>query len=1042
MRNRAKTWQRIIYLAVCAAGLAHLSQAQNPPAPAPQVIGQAADNLAAQALDLLNNGNLTDAATAYSSLLDKYPNSGAVPEALFRLGYIEYVQGDYPGAITTLQRIVSPPASPEIKAASDALSPQVLAAQASKLSLDDPNRKAAYQTAISQFDAFIQKYPKSPAIETANYGRAFAAFQIGDLEGAMAGLETNLRQFPTSETIADTEDLLAVVLTAQAGDILRNHGDPGTAMRKFRDALRYLVDIIEHRREVALANDAQFQIAEILFERGNAEEAARRARDVSHAIEAYRAVLPKDTLIRMQEQRVAALLERRRQAALTRDSAEIQAVQRVEDRENAKLQALRDAPDQTMNAQMRIVASYYLLQRYDEARVLLRFLQPFAEDEGQKVQIAYYTVLTYASQGLIDKAVPAYNDFVIRHRGDPAGENLPLAMGAAFLDPKVNQPQKALSYFREEGLLYPRSPLVNVAMAQQAAVLIGMQRFASALAVYQHFLETNPKPAPAQAAQAEMGIANIYQASNRNPDAIRQFEKVAATYPRLPEAEQAAFYAAGLETTTDPKKAIADLQAFVKQFPNGRFTPRAMMMIAQTQAATGDTTAAVQTFKDVAATFPTSDFGPQSYFDRAAILGKQKKTGEIVALMKDFIKAYPDGKGIFYAYDTIGQAQAATGDLPAAIATYKEMVTLHPEDPMAARALYRTADLLRKQAEGREYLALNDADREAWNKDIANSIAAAESVLRQYPDSDQLGNALRTLLADQQMRMDAGQTTQDDVDKYFNGLADKFARNPSTRKRILFTLATFTYGKDRDKGLERMAAAYDDSLVYAPADLDLYGRALLDHGSTGDSYKIYEKLSNDYPVPAGVEPAETAPATQDAQAIALDGMGNALEKEGKTEDAARLFLQLKTYYPWSPKVVDANYGIAKAMIPENKLDDASQLLIPIVSNRNVAASLRAHAFLLSADIQAAKGNLPAAIDSYLKMAAFYGGVQDAAPEGLWKGGQLLERQAMTLDEQSTPRRSDQIAKAVNAYRNIVNKYPDSQYAKQAQDRLGMLAAKS
>ncbi len=65
------------------------------PAPPPGGIGQASDQLAAQALDLLNNGKLPEAAAAYSTLLEKYPNSGAVPEAMFRLGYIQYVQGEY-----------------------------------------------------------------------------------------------------------------------------------------------------------------------------------------------------------------------------------------------------------------------------------------------------------------------------------------------------------------------------------------------------------------------------------------------------------------------------------------------------------------------------------------------------------------------------------------------------------------------------------------------------------------------------------------------------------------------------------------------------------------------------------------------------------------------------------------------------------------------------------------------------------------------------------------------------------------------------------
>ncbi len=116
-----------------------------------------------------------------------------------------------------------------------------------------------------------------------------------------------------------------------------------------------------------------------------------------------------------------------------------------------------------------------------------------------------------------------------------------------------------------------------------------------------------------------------------------------------------------------------------------------------------------------------------------------------------------------------------------------------------------------------------------------------------------------------------------------------------------------------------------------------------------------------------------------------------------------------------------------------------KLLTSIVQNRTAPASLRARAFLLIGDINSQpRGISSTSIDSYLKTAAFYSGVEDAAPEALWKGGQMLEKQAAMLTEQSTPKKSDQIQKPVNAYKEIVTKYPDSQFVQQAQERLNAL----
>jgi len=479
----------------------------------------------------------------------------------------------------------------------------------------------------------------------------------------------------------------------------------------------------------------------------------------------------------------------------------------------------------------------------------------------------------------------------------------------------------------------------------------------------------------------------------------------------------------------------------VKKYPdpNAPFTGQATMMIGQVQAALGDTAAAMQTYKDVVEKFPKTDFAPQAYFGQAAILAGQQKTDDMMKLLQQFIKDYPDDKNIFYAYNTIAQTQVTKGQIPDAIATYTEMATLHPTNPMAASALYSAAELWRKQADAQgRYLALNEAQRKDWTKAIASSVEAGEKVLEQFPDSDQVGLALKTLLADQQMLLSAQQKKPEDIDKYFHTLADKFASNPSLKSHVLFTLATFTYEKDPVKALAQMTEAYNPSLKYAPADLDLYGQALLDQGKSEDAYKVYEKIGSDYPTPPGTQPKQAQPAIQEAQATALFGMGSALAKQGKTADAAKLLGQLKATYPWSPKVVEANYTIAKSLMDQNKLDDALKLLTAIVGNRNAPAPLRARAFLLIGDIQVAKGSQDAAIDAYLKTADYYSGVAEVAPEALFKGAQLLEKQASMLNETSTPKKSVQIQKAVNAYKDIVSKYPNSQYVKPAQDRLNAL----
>jgi len=1039
MRKRVKTATIPLWGAICAATFAlRLGGAALAQAPEPGGIAAAADSAAARALDLLNQGKLQDAEQAYSEILSHYPTSSVMPEAQYRLGYIQYAEGNYPEAIATLRRIKSPPATPQIKAAADELIPQVFAAQAAKLSPDDPARKQGFEDAIKHFDEIIKKDPNGPEAEAAMYGRAAASFQLQDNYAAARTLKEVIRKFPNSESILDSEDLLAVVLIADANAIVAKHGDLQAAQLKFGDAIKYLADVIERHTDIALANTAQFQVGEVLFNRAAAEQGDARSTDLANAMLAYRAVQPKDVTVAAQQARLDLLAQRARQAAISRDERAIQAVQRALDRENAKMEALKSAPDQTMNAELRIASIYYMQQKYDEARVLLDYLQPFATDDDQKKEIAYYLVLSYASQGISDKAEAAYNQFLNDYRGaDQMAESLPLAMGESFLTGKNKDPKKAISYFQQEITMYPNSPLVNDALEQEANALIGAEQYDDALANYQKYLDTNP-PAE-QAAGAAQGIAEIYQKTNKIPQAIQEFQMVADKYPTTAAAEQCAFYAAGLEISVDPKTALSKLQAFVKTYPSGNFTAQAMMMMGELQASAGDTPGALESYREVGEKFPQSEYGPQSYFQQAAVYGKDGKLDDMIRVLRDYLKAYPDDKYIYNAYDTIGQAQASAGKIQDAIATYTEMAEQHPDNPMASTALYKPAELWRKQAEAMgEYAGLNDDKKKEWSTDISNSIAAGENLLEKFPSSDAVGVALKTLLADQDLLVAAKLKKPEDIQDYFNRLAGRYSTNASAKSRIMFTLATETYKTDPVRALTQMADAYEPSLVYAPEDLDLYGQALLEQGKPDEAYKVYAKIAKDYPIPEGAQPAQATPAIQQAQALALFGMGTALGDEGKTDDAGNLFAQLKANYPWSPKVVEANFGIAKALVKQKKYDDASKLLARIVANRNAPASLRAHAFLLVGDIQAAKGNVDAAIDSYLKTAAFYGGVADAAAEGLWKGAQMLEEQAATLTEATTPKKSDQIGKAVAAYKELVSDYSDSKYSQQAPGRLTAL----
>ena len=215
--------------------------------------------------------------------------------------------------------------------------------------------------------------------------------------------------------------------------------------------------------------------------------------------------------------------------------------------------------------------------------------------------------------------------------------------------------------------------------------------------------------------------------------------------------------------------------------------------------------------------------------------------------------------------------------------------------------------------------------------------------------------------------------------------------------------------------------------------------ALLENGKADEAKAVFEKIASDYPNPEGKPPGEAPPSIQEAQAVALFGLGRVAQEQGDVAGAGQFFEKLKTLYPWSSKVLEANYGIAASLREQSKGDEAVALLTQIIRAPNASSELRADAMLLGGYIQKDKGERDAAIDYFIKISAFYDGVPEAASTGLWEGGQLLEQQVNELQASDPAKAQKQKEQMLRAYQELVEKFPDSKYSAQARERLSALS---
>ena len=126
--------------------------------------------------------------------------------------------------------------------------------------------------------------------------------------------------------------------------------------------------------------------------------------------------------------------------------------------------------------------------------------------------------------------------------------------------------------------------------------------------------------------------------------------------------------------------------------------------------------------------------------------------------------------------------------------------------------------------------------------------------------------------------------------------------------------------------------------------------------------------------------------------MALFGSGKIFQEQDKLEEAKQRFDQLEKLYAWSPKMMEANYGIALGLHEQKNYDEALKRLTQVTRSNTAPAPLRANGMLLFGKIKEEQGDYQSAIDNYIKIASFYSGVPEAAAEGLLRGAQLLERQ--------------------------------------------------
>lgn len=992
----------------------------------PRAYGQAAPGLDAQDFDRAQQatdaGKLEEAAGLYEGIPVKYPTSPYIPAATVRLGYVYFRLQQYDKAVKTLQAATALKGiPPEMAELALSLVPQAQSAKAVAEGPKSPQRKRLFEEAIKGFDAFLVKYPKSEEAESANYGKAVALYQIEQYDEALKPLRVNLTVFKQSEGVLDSQYLMALTMATIANNAAQS-GKPADlpiAAENYKNAELMLGDIITKGTDVALANESRFQIGELNFARAGAlkEEKDKEAQKAlfQRAMDVYRNVAGKDLIVAAQKARIDRFMKARVAAVQQRDANLLKRFNRAIEREQEKLANIESRPDQTLISKVKTGQVFYQLDRLDECRVILGYVKPLIEDEEQKKVISYYYALSLARQNadhkakvqeLADRAEAVYTEFYAAYPAEPIAENLPVIMAAGF----TSNPTKGLKYAEDLKKMYPDSKLAVTMLTIKVQLLVQDKKFDEAQAAITEALASNP--IKEVAAAMKFNRATIYHQQKNLQEAIPVFKDVRDNYAGTEYAVQAQFfYPQLLLEAGDFKSALPELESFVKNNPKNELLSTALFFLGQAQVGMSQADEAIKSFKRLAEEFPQAQTAPFSYFSRAQLMMQKTPplTDEVLTLMKQFMEKYPDAPSLFQAYDFVAQIQnnkqpkKADGSIDGdrkdegkieAIQTYEDFATKKPDDKMSAQALLTVAKFWKELTEGMgRWNAVRMESKPVWLQRVGDSIKAAERVVRQYPEEQQVALALALLLDDQKLLVTSGQIKDPDVEAYFQKLADEFKEKPETRSKIIFTIAGNLMDKDPAKAMELMASVYNPSLKYAPEDMDLYGTGLIDAKKLDEAEKLYKKLGEDYPNPEGKDVTQAPRHIQEAQSMMLFGLGKILSERGKVAEAKVLFDQLEANYGWSPKMLAAHLGIAQALFEEKKYEESQKRCLKVTSAGKAPPELRARGMFLLSENFEALGEYDNAINNFVKIERMYASVPKYAAGGLFRAAVLLEKQA-------------------------------------------------
>ncbi len=920
-----------------------------------------------------------------------------------------------------------------------------------------------YTKAAADLKALLNKAEFSPQLEPAFFSLGSAYFNAANYSDAIAAFKNYQTKFPNGPHLNDT-----IFGLAQSNLLSKNYAEASTQFTalakdaRFKDQALFFsatankeggkVDAAIADLEKLAAGDLKSPVsvrglmllAQLYSQKGKADKVIPLIHKLheriglvdnivelnamtvelgdqlygknfySDALECYRAAYPREQIVRLQTERLAAMQRAIDENLNTMKTDSSQVSQLVVANNQLKAETARGKqlldefqklPSVTPAIYIRMARCFYEADKKWESIVVNQELVDKFLDAREREPALFGLIASLAEVGQAKRAQERCEQYLKEYKAGPNADTVGYMMGVVSL--QANDSQAAEGYFKRMLETQPQNKF-----ADQMNFLLGNAKFQAgkhdeAVGQYKKYLNEFPKGENVEEANYRIALSALF--SGKYQEAMDQLHAYLKNYPKGQFVSDAKYrlavckYAASLYD-----EVIADCKAWEKEFGKNQQLGEVQALLGDAYGAKDQVNEAIPAYIDSYKTATTDEVVNYSLFAASKLLQKRGDWNKVADLFREFIDLKPDSPTVISALYWIGKAKAREGKTDEAKRLTADTIKKYIGDPnrdAVELLLTQLAQLcVKKKAPAQPEAAAPVAG------DVSGSpppvvAGAADPGKAAAPGSPtpattpEVATAATPPEADPGAELDSllGSTEQD--------------QSPTARARVIYAKAELARLRrqpaEEEKNIGRIAGEFK------PEDLSpvLLGRAgdyLLSKQKPEDAGKFYQKLLEEFP-------------KSDYADFGYAGLGEIAYQKKDLTAALRYFNDGTEKIAASQKLKDLTVGKAKTLFALDKLDEAKKGFEQVASVREWRGESTAFSVFSLGEIEAKKGKWAEANAYFQRVYVAYQKFLPWVAKAYLRSGESFEKLGKTQE-------------AANTYKELLRNEKLSSFAEAAEAR--------